>query len=255
MSALAGKRILVTRPAAQAAGLIERLRAEGAELVAFPTIEIAPLAGTEAERLDRALAALNTYDWVIFTSVNGVEAFWQRVSELGHGAEGLGGVRVAAIGPATADGLRAHQIQPDLVPTEYRAEAILSGLGAVQGKRILLLRADIARKALFDELTASGALPEEISIYRTMTAEPPPEAFDRLANGIDVATFTSSSTVRAFFELCGPKAQGYLAGATIACIGPITAETAREYGLPVHITASEYTANGLVQALLEYFAD
>lgn len=252
MTGLAGKRVLVTRPRAQAAELIDLLASLGAEAVVFPTIEITPPA--DPSQLDRAISNLSAYRWVIFTSANGVTAFWQRLSALGLGAGWPAGVSVAAIGPATAQALQESGVTPDFVPTEYIAEAILPGLGEVRGQRILLPRADKARKALAVELAARGALPDEIAAYYTVPAHHDPQELDALErDGVDVATFTSSSTVESFFELLGPRAPGLLKGAVIACIGPITAATARARGLAVSVIAEEYTAAGLVKTLQLYF--
>ncbi len=252
MTDLAGKRILITRPKAQAARLIEKLAGLGAVPVVCATIEIAPPRDTDA--LDQAIRRLDTYHWVIFTSVNGVAAFWQRLEALGKTAAALEPVQVAAIGPATARALSERRVTPDFVPQEYVAEAILSGLGEVRGQRILLPRAEIARKALFEELEKRGALPEEIAVYQTRPAALDPETLAELKKGVDIATFTSSSTVRSFFELVGDQARSVLGSAVIACIGPITAETARDEGLAVDIVASVYTIDGLVDALVNYDA-
>lgn len=248
MNELHGKRILVTRPRAQAEGLVEKLINLGAIPVVFPTIKIAAL--EDFALLDQAIVNLNSYNWVIFTSVNGVAAFWQRLSVLGKDQQVFKGVRVAAIGPATAGALKERAVIPDFVPAEYVAEAILPGLGDVHGQRILLPRADIARKALVNELCLQGAFPEEIAVYRTVLSRPDPEALAELEQGVDIATFTSSSTVRNFFELLGERALDLLEGTVVACIGPITAETARSNGLAVDIIASEFTVEGLVNALL-----
>jgi uroporphyrinogen III methyltransferase / synthase len=250
VSSLSGKRVLVTRPRAQAAHWIDRLVELGAVPLVFPTIEIG--GPEDSALLDQAITRLSSYRWVIFTSVNGVSAFWQRLSALGKGPELFDGVQVAAIGPATARALQERGVQPAFVPDEYVAEAILPGLGEVRGQRILLPRADIARKALLDELENQGAFPEEIAVYRTLPGHPDPQALRELEKGVDIATFTSSSTVRNFFALLGEQAGDRLRGAIIACIGPITAATAREYGLAVDIVAETYTIDGLVEALLAY---
>jgi uroporphyrinogen III methyltransferase/synthase len=250
MSVLTGKRILVTRPRAQAAAFIESLIRLGAQPVIFPTIEIA---GPENEAaLDRAILGLRGYRWVIFTSVNGVASFWKRLGELGLSNENFTGVQVAAIGPATAEALRERGIEPDFIPGEYVAEAIVPGLGEVQGQRILLPRADIARKALVDALVQHGALPDEIAVYRTVVPQANPQAMRDLEQGVDIATFTSSSTVRNFYQMLGEeRASELLRGAVIACIGPVTARTAQALGLRVDIVADEYTVDGLVKALLD----
>ncbi len=248
---LTGKRVLVTRPRAQAAALIETLTGLGAVPIVFPTIEIS--GPEDTTRLDRAIADLPSYAWVIFTSVNGVSAFWQRLKALEKDSQVFQGAQVAAIGPATAQALREHGVQPDFVPDEYVAEAILPGLGDIAGQRILLPRADIARKALFQALEKHGALPEEIAAYHTTPAQPDPQALRALEQGVDIATFTSASTVRNFFELLGSRAAETLHGAVIACIGPVTADEARKQGLAVHVMAEVYTVDGLVDALLKYY--
>ncbi len=250
MSGLEGKRVLITRPRAQSAAVIERLNQLGAVPVVFPPIEIAPL--EDFSLLDQAIRALPSYHWVIFTSVNGVTAFWERLEMLGRGSDSFSGVHVAAIGPATAQALRNRGIRPDFVPEEYVAEAIVPGLGDLHGKAILLPRAEIARKALTAELESRGAIADEIPVYRTLPARPDPQTLQELRNGVDFATFTSSSTVRNFMEFFGDSACERLEGAAVACIGPITAETARASGLRVDIVASEYTIDGLVDALVRY---
>jgi uroporphyrinogen-III synthase len=247
---LAGKRILVTRPRAQAADLCDKLTALGAEPIVFPTIDIAPLEDYTA--LDRAIADLSGYQWVVFTSVNGVAAVWDRLAAMGKDGRALDGVRVAAIGPATAHALGKRGIQARFIPDEYVAEAIVEGIGDVQGQRILLPRADIARETLALELERRGAVVDEIAAYRTLPATPDPNGLAELRRGVDAITFTSSSTVRNFVKLVGKN--GIWRHAAVACIGPITAHTARELGLHVDVVAVEYTTDGLVQALVKHFA-
>jgi len=246
VSALAGKRILVTRPRSQAANLIELLQAEGAEAILFPTIEISPF--EDNARLENALAdlAAGVYRWAIFTSVNGVRACEAVLRKGLYPA-----TRLAAIGPATAQALRELGLHVDFVPGEYVAERILEGLGEVAGQYILLPRAEIARPALAEELLARGARVDEIPVYRTIQPAPDPAGLAALRRGVDVITFTSSSTVRNFVDMAGVD----IGAARVACIGPITAATARELGLPVHLVAKEYTIPGLVQALKEYVYD
>ncbi len=248
MNDLTGKRVLITRPRAQAAAFIERLTALGAVPVVFPTIEISVLEDTSL--LDQAITSLNTYHWIIFTSVNGVSAFWQRLDALGKGSIVFVSIQVAAIGPATAQALVEKGVQPSFIPEVYVAEAILPGLGDVRGQRVLLPCAEIARKALVEALHNQGAFPEEIAVYRTLPAHPDSQALAELEKGVDVATFTSSSTVQNFFDLLGGRAFDLLKGAVIACIGPITAETAQKLGLAVDIVATDYTVDGLIEALL-----
>lgn len=248
MKAMENKRILVTRPRAQAADLCDKLAALGAVSIVFPTIEIAPLA--DPALLDEAIRHLAHYQWIIFTSVNGVKAFWDRLDAVGAGL--VPAHHIAAIGPATARALESHGVTVTLIPDEYVAEAIVDKIGDVRGQRILLPRADIAREALAHELQQRGALVDEIAAYRTLPAAPDPIGLAELQRGVDVITFTSSSTVRNFVALVGRDSSP--PHTLIACIGPITASTARELGLRVDIMASEYTMAGLVSALEEYFS-
>lgn len=248
-TSLRGKRILVTRPRAQAAGLCDKLAALGARPILFPTIEIAPMDDYSA--LDEAIRNLARYHWIIFTSVNGVTAFWARLNASPSTIHPP--LQVAAIGPATAQALKAHGVQPEFIPEEHIAERILDGLGEVRGQWILLPRAELAREALTVELARRGAVVHEIAAYRTLPAAPDPHGLAELRRGVDAITFTSSSTVRNFVALVGQSAICNLQSA-IACIGPITAQTAREAGLPVAVVAKKYTTDGLVAALLDYFS-
>ena len=269
MNALSGKRILVTRPRAQAADLCDRLAALGAEPILFPTIEIAPMDDYSA--LDQAIATLDKYQWIIFTSVNGVAAFWDRVTVVG--ASLVPALKIASIGPATAQALEKRGVRATFIPEEYVAEAIVEGIGDVRGKWILLPRAEIAREALAEELGRRGAIVHEIAAYRTLPAAPDPQGLTELRRGVDAITFTSSSTVRNFVALLSGStkyidAANYrrmghngipmpsLNRAIIACIGPITAQTAREVGLLVDVMARReaYTTDGLVAVLVEYFS-
>lgn len=253
MSALHGQRILITRARAQAGDLAESLAQRGAVPVLFPTIEIAPL--DDYTRLDEALAHLSGYHWVVFTSVNGVAAVWERLTATGRAGTALAGCRTAAIGPATARALAQRGVPAELVPEEYVAEAIVEGLGDVAGQWILLPRAESAREALADELGRRGALVHEIPVYRTRPVAPGAAALAELARGVDIITFTSASTVRNFAAVIAQqKLKGLVNGAVVACIGPITAQTARELGLPVHVVAEVYTMEGLVQALERHLA-
>jgi uroporphyrinogen-III synthase len=247
MSSLKDKRILITRPRAQAADLCDKLAALGAIPIVFPTIEIAPLEDTSL--LDEAIRKLDQYQWIIFTSVNGVKAFWDRLAVVG--ADLVPALKYAAIGPATALALRAHGITVTLIPDEYVAESILANIGDVRDQRILLPRAEIARETLAIELQQRGAHVDEIAAYRTMPAAPDPFGLTELQRGVDVITFTSSSTVRNFIQLVGRDSIS--PSTLIACIGPITANTARELGLRADIMANEYTMNGLVAALVAHF--
>ena len=255
MNHLSGKRILLTRARAQAGDLADRLAQRGAVPILFPTIEIAPLA--DFSRLDAVLANLVGYDWIIFTSVNGVKAFWDRLDALGRPFDAPADQRVAAIGPATAQALAERGVTAALVPGEYVAEAIVDGLGEVTGRWILLPRAEIAREALADELGRRGAIVHELPVYRTLPVEPDAAALAELKAGVDFVTFTSSSTVRNFVAALAQQrlhARRVLNGARVACIGPVTAQTARELGLTVHVQPEAYTIDGLVEALEQHLA-
>jgi uroporphyrinogen-III synthase len=242
---LAGLNILVTRSREQARDLSEKLAELGACPIEFPTIQITPLEDTT--HLDEAVRRVMDYDWVIFTSVNGVMAFWDRLLALGLDRMMLDGVRVAAIGPATARALTGRGIQLAFMPAEFVAERIAEGLGEVSGLRILLPRAEIARKALVEQLAARGAQVDEVTAYRTLLAPVPADLdLDR----VDLLTFTSSSTVRNFVAICQQANLRLPAQARVACIGPITARTAQELGLRVDVVASQYTMDGLVEAIV-----
>jgi uroporphyrinogen-III synthase len=178
-----------------------------------------------------------------------VKAFWERLDAVGAAITPT--LRVAAIGPATASALQAHDVTVTLIPDEYVAEAIIESIGVVRSQRILLPRADIAREALAVELQKRGAFVDEIAAYRTLPAQPDPDGLIELQRGVDVITFTSSSTVRNFIALAGRNA--IPPRAIIACIGPITANTARELGLRVDVQATDYTMDGLVAALIAHF--
>ena len=252
---LMGKRVVVTRAEGQSVQLVAMLREAGAVPIVFPTISIAPLEDTS--KLDAALQNLNLYDWIIFTSINGVKNVLARMQALGIPPTAFETCKVAAVGPATEALLRQQGIEVALRPDEYVAEDILAGLlkhGSIAGKRFLLLRVDVARAVLRDQLVAAGATVDEVHVYRTTLGEPDETAYAELRIGVDIITFTSSSTVHNFFTLLGDEAASIISKAVIACIGPITAETAREMGLHVHVVATEYTVRGLMSSLENYLA-
>ncbi len=237
-------RILVTRPKQQADGLLDGLRVAGFEPVGFPVIEIRPV--EDNRELDAALRDLAQYDWIVFTSVNGVNVVFSRLPA------GVRLPRVAAIGPKTAEALRSRAVAPEFVPEEYVAEAILPGLGDVKGKRILLPRAEIARKALPEAIRAAGGIAHEIAVYRTLPAKPDAQGLAALKSGVDWVTFTSPSTVENFVEIMRSEGLDPLklpGGPKIACIGPITERAARAAGFDVTLVAGDYTTEGLIQAL------
>jgi uroporphyrinogen III methyltransferase / synthase len=249
------KRVLITRPKAQARQFAETLRSAGFEPVFFPVIEIRPAA--DMTELDGALLNLADYAWLVVTSVNGVEVVWKRMEALGM-QDLPPGVQLAAIGPKTAGALQDRGRQPDFVPGEYIAEAILPGLGDLKGQKVLLPRAELARKELAEGIRQAGGVAHEIAVYHTLQVEPTPQAIRELEAGIDVVTLTSASTVHNFVSLVRQagldplRLPGY---PVFACIGPVTAAAAREQGLPVYVEADEYTTEGLVEVLQKTFSE
>lgn len=242
-------KILITRPRAQADDFAEKLRSAGFEAIFFPVIEIQPIEDNIS--LDMALDQLDRYEWVVFTSVNAVDVVFDKFS---HSLirDGIR-VRFAAIGPKTAEALKARGVTPDFIPQEYVAEAILPGLGDLKNKWVLLPRAEIARKALPKAIVEAGGAAHEISVYKTLPTQPDPVGLASLKSGVDWITFTSPSTVQNFVELVRHQKLNpfQLAGnPKIACIGPITKSAANEEGFHVDLVAEEYTTEGLVNALL-----
>ena len=247
---LQGKRIVVTRPHTQAGDLVQRLSALGAIPLIFPTISIVAPADNYAG-LDAALHRLAAFDWVVFTSVNGVIHVWQRLAALGLHTQAWPPVQVAAIGPATAEALRERGVQVAVVPDRYVAEALLTAMPQPAGQRFLLPRAAGARDLLHSGLVAAGAEVVEVHAYQAVPARLSPEALEELEKGVDVLTFTSSSTVQNFVDQIGPdQAQRLVARALVVAIGPITAHTAHAMGLRVDAVATEYTIAGLVETLV-----
>ncbi|WP_459909525.1 uroporphyrinogen-III C-methyltransferase [Desulfotomaculum defluvii] len=251
-----GKRVIVTRSREQASVLAEAIEALGGEPWEFPTIRIAD--PEDYTPLDNAIADVRSYRWVIFTSVNGVKNFFQRMSENKKDIRDLSDVRLCAIGPKTREELENRGLAVDYVPGEYRAEEIVEGLKGkvLPGDRILLPRADIARKLLPQALEEMGAQVHEVVAYRTVLGDGNAAAIrESLANGdINVVTFTSSSTVQNFVKLIGEEGLPQLMDkVVVASIGPITSNTARKLGLRVDVEAKEYTIDGLVQAITDYY--
>lgn len=251
---LFGRRILVTRPRAQAGPLADRLEDAGAEVVLFPTIELKPPDHPEA--FDRAVQDVASFDWVVFTSANGVRAFLGRMEALGRDVRELARLRIAAIGPETARELGRYLLRPELVPTRFVAEGLLEALDdrAIVGQRFLLPRAAGARALLAEVLRARGAVVDEVQAYRMVRPAGTEAATIRKAlldTGIDAVTLTSSSTVRNLVELIGADA---LRHAVLACIGPVTAATARGLGLEVLVEAEQFTTAALADALIRHFS-
>jgi uroporphyrinogen III methyltransferase / synthase len=249
---LSGRRIVVTRAQAQAAPLRALLEAEGAEVIEFPTIRLAPPA--DYGPLDRAIARLGEYRWIVFTSPNGVVWCVQRMRTLGRDPRLIAHAGVAAIGSGTAQALRTQGLRADLAPSEFRAEALVDALASwdLRGVRVLIPRAADARGVLPAGLRKRGALVDLVAVYQTQVERAhSPKARRRLLEGgqVDAVTFTSSSTVRNFIALLGRDGTRALRGSLVACIGPVTAATAREYGLRVGVVAETYTIPGLVAAV------
>jgi len=254
---LAGRTIVVTRAAAQAQRFTELLEAAGARVIEAPAIVIGPPASWEP--LDAALAVLESYTWVVFTSTNGVLMVDRRLAALGLGWAAMAGRRVAAIGPATADALREHDVRVDVVPAEYRAEGLVARLRALlsASDRVLLPRAAQTRDVLVTELRALGVQVTEVAAYATRKAESGSTRLaESLANGaVDAVTFTSSSTARNFAEaFTEEERRAWRGRVAVASIGPITASTAAEYGLTTDIMPGEYTIPALARAITDYFA-
>ena len=254
------KRILITRPRAQSDSFADALYAAGFEPIFFPVIEIRPV--EDNAELDTAIKNIKKYDWVVFTSVNTVEVLFAPSSPAlppqGKGVSspfgrGQGeGIKIAAIGPKTADALRKHNIEPDYIPEEFIAEAILPGLGDLKNKWVLLPRAEIAPKTLPEAIAKAGGIAHEITVYKTLPAQPDAEGMAALKSGVDVITMTSPSTVQNF---CAIARQNKLDPLNLpnnplfACIGPVTEKAAREEGIIKFVTAKEYTTEGLIEAI------
>ena len=249
---LAQIRILVGRARHQAGALSTELRKLGATVIEIPFIEIHK--PKSFKPLDAALETLTTYDWLILTSVNGVEAMWNRVEKLRLATKDLRDLRIAAIGPATKKALTQRGLHVDIVPKEYVAESVVRSLKKnIKGKRVLLVRARVARDVIPRELRKAGAHVDVVEAYETVV---PRSSRARLRAALKnqnkrphVVTFTSSSTVKNFVQLLGPR-RANLDGIRMASIGPVTSATLREQGLPVDIKAKEFTIPGLTDAIL-----
>ena len=253
---LLGKRIVVTRAREQASNLVEKLAGLGADCLEYPTIKIVPAA--DDKPLREAIVRLPKYKWIVFTSVNGVKYFFDQLFEMGKDARALGHLSTAAIGPATAERLLAYGIKSDIIPENYRAESVVDAFRKhdLKGQKILLPRAKDARPVLPVELRKMGAEIDEIPVYLTEKVQNNgDQLIEQLeSKTIDMITFTSSSTVRNFKALVPPERfKKLMDGITIAAIGPITEDTAKDLDFDVHITAESYTIPGLCEAIVEYY--
>jgi uroporphyrinogen-III synthase len=249
---LEGKRILVTRTGGQSGSLSRLIREHGGEPVEMPVIRIEPTPNTD--QIDDAIERLSQFDWVLFTSANAVDALLDRMRERNVPASQLSSSRVAGIGKATARRLRQCGIQVDLMPDDAVGESMLDSLisAGVEGRTILLPRAEVARDILPDGLRVAGASVTVLPVYRTVPAEPDADVIAQLRRGeIDIVTFTSSSTVRNLIRMLDNDAR-ILNGSVVACIGPVTAATARESDIRVDVVADEHSIQGLVEAICQW---
>jgi uroporphyrinogen III methyltransferase / synthase len=248
---LANRRVMITRPRRQAAELVRRLEACGASIIAFPAIRTLP--ALDQRPLHAAIERLPQYDWVVFTSANGVERFLDAAAALGHSPDILAGIKVAVAGPATAASLQRRGLEPTLVSGQYTGDALAEALCThhrLSGARILLPRAERARPDLQRRLSLEGAWVEEVVAYRTV-ASGAGAAAARAAldvGGVDAITFLSPSAVDAFVASVGTE----VGRAVVAVIGPVTAEAARKHGLEVRVEARDHTVAGLIQALVAH---
>lgn len=258
---LFGRCVLVTRPREQAAELVDRLTALGAEAIASPLIHVTP--PDDWGPLLAAAAAADTYDWIVFTSANAVSSFMRALLESAHDVRLLNGPRLCAVGKGTADRLAQYFVKADVVPEEFSAEAAAAAItacGPVKGLRVLLPRADIGREVIGNQMRQAGALVTEVIAYHTRLQETPsegdPDVYGLLLEGrIDVVTFASPSSVRSFVKIHGADAAAdLLKNTVVAAIGPVTGDAARQLGLPVTVQAVTHTIPALVDAIVAHYA-
>jgi uroporphyrinogen III methyltransferase/synthase len=249
---LFGRRVLVTRPRHQAADLVRRLEQLGAIPYVLPAVEIRPL--DDWSEVDDRLARLREYDWLVFTSANGVEALLGRLRRTGRDLRALAGIRLAAIGPGTAEALKRFHLEADLVPDQYRSESLAAALaGAAAGRRILLARADRGREILREEL-ARVAVVDQVAVYRQCDAVPADtKVHDAIRRGeIDYVTLTSSNVARAFLRSLDEigRARVHAGDVRLVTISPVTSAAVTEVGFPVAGEAREFTTEGLLNELV-----
>jgi uroporphyrinogen III methyltransferase/synthase len=255
---LFGKRVVVTRSRDQASVFAELLIDRGATTIEFPTIDVVP--PSSWDELDAALSEIDTYQWIIFTSANAISFFMRRLRETGKDLRMLKGIRICVVGPKTAEALESHGLRPDLVPAEFKAEGVVAALGGrqVNGQRFLIPRAKIARELIPDRLREQGASVTVATAYENVRPAADVERVRKLFEDkkISAVTFTSSSTVHNFVEILGQKEyKTLMLGVTVACIGPVTAKTAEEYGLRTDVMPTEYTIPALVDAMVAFFQE
>jgi uroporphyrinogen III methyltransferase/synthase len=258
---LFGKRVLVTRPREQTRDLVDRLRALGADTIEAPMIRITP--PDDPAPLLEAAADPSAFDWIIFTSANSVEGFMTALLSHHRDVRALSGPQLCTVGPGTAERLHRYSVVADLLPDEYRAEAVVAALrahGPLDGVRVLLPRSDIGREVIAEELRKSGAVVTDVIAYRTvleeLQREGDPDVYKMLLEGrIDVVTFTSASAVRNFVRVYGAdQVTDLLKGTTVAVIGPVTSDAARQSGMTVSVQPDSYTLGDLVDAIATHFS-
>lgn len=252
-SPLYGKRVLVTRSRDKAGSLSQMLEEAGATVVEVPAIEIMPL--ENFSELDSRLLHLDRYNWVVFGSTRGVEAVLERLGEIGLDVRAFNSLKVAAVGPSVARALQKVGIDISLMPDAYHSQALVRSFAStgLRGQRVLAPSADIGGRILEDGLASLGAMVDRVSAYRTLVPHGSRGKIkDAFAAGIDIVTFTSSSTVTNLLSLLDGRLE-YLASVKIACIGPVTSSTARDLGLRVDLTAKEHTLQGLVNSIEEFY--
>lgn len=254
---LFGVRVLVTRTTEQAGCFSDILNDMGAEPIEFPTIRI--VAPGNLAPLDGSIKRLSSYDYLILTSVNGVKYFFERLYKLGKDVRELKGVKICAIGPMTAKAIEAQNIKVDIVPKQFRAEALIKTLGArrIKGKKFLLPRAMVAREILPEEIRRLGGRIDVRAVYKTIAPRAGADFYKKefKKGRIDVVTFTSSSTVTNFVKIFGKKnLSGLLKRSKVACIGPITADTARAFAMTIDIMPKDYTVQALARSIEGYFS-
>lgn len=250
---LIGRTLVVTRAAAQADGLVTALEALGATVVRLPAVRIEPAVDQAALR--RAVENVSAYDWVVFTSANGVGFFVRAAEDLGVDVnDALASTRLCCVGPATASALEALELTVEVVPETHTAEAVVEALSArtrLRGQRVLIPTVAEARPVLTTGLRERGAEPDEVIAYRTVFVEEAgPRVLERIEKGVDLVTFTSPSTVRSFHRLVGGRVV-----ADAAVIGPVTADAARELGYRVAVEGDPFTIDGLVAAITSHFEE
>lgn len=253
-SALAGRRVVVTRPRSQADSLARGLKGLGATPIRLASIHIER--ANHVDGLREAIERLSEYTWVIFTSPNGVQLLWEHVEAAGMSRRDFSNCSIAAIGPATAEALQGKAIQVDFMPQQHVGESLAEEIPNVEGHRVLLPLAADARPQLPEMLRRRGAEVDEFAIYRAMEAKPDEGALAELAYGVDAITFTSPSTVENFINIANSAGLKPFEGADpalVACIGPVTAKAAELSGLRPAIVAQDYTVSGLLEALVGFY--